>query len=126
MPEASDARRRGEFARRLNEAMVDRGWTQSELARNAGLGRYVVSNYIRGRSLPSAASLAALAKALELDPEVLVPDPSELPAPDGGATPELQFEVLAHDPSRALLRVNKILDVRKALQIAIILAKAEE
>lgn len=74
-----------EFARRLQAAMVRKGWNQSELARRAQehlpkgapkgsrVGRDNVSQYIRGRVLPAPHTLAALAEALGVEPADLLP-----------------------------------------------------
>lgn len=77
-----------EFARRLQAAMVQKGWNQSELARRAtdllpkpakgqkrgkSIGRDSVSHYMRGRMLPEPAYLTAIAKALDMRPDELLP-----------------------------------------------------
>lgn len=73
------------FARRLQRAMVLKGWNQAELARHAErilkatnpdarIGRDNVSSYVRATSLPKDNVLAALAQALGTKPEDLLPD----------------------------------------------------
>lgn len=74
-----------EFARRLQAAMIKKGWNQSELARRAEaylpkeapkgsrVGRDNVSQYIRGHVLPAPHTLAALAGALGVKPADLLP-----------------------------------------------------
>jgi transcriptional regulator with XRE-family HTH domain len=69
-----------EFARRLQAAMVEKGWNQSELARQAakftGDGKFPrdnVSSYCRGLSLPGPNHLHALSQALRKTPTDLVP-----------------------------------------------------
>ncbi len=63
-----------EFAKRLYHAMENKGWTQSQLARYAGLNRDAVSTYIRGRSMPSPESLNKMAKVLDVKAEDLLPN----------------------------------------------------
>lgn len=69
-----------EFARRLQQAMTEKGWNQSELADNAKkyiedgvFGRYSVSCYVRGHTLPRPKHLHAMAKALGKKPGELLP-----------------------------------------------------
>lgn len=62
-----------EFAKRLYKAMENKGWTQSQLARYAGLNRDAISTYIRGRSIPSPDSLSKMAKVLDVKAEDLLP-----------------------------------------------------
>jgi transcriptional regulator with XRE-family HTH domain len=71
---------RMEFAKRLQDALNDRGWTQSELARRMApllkesrIGRDNISKYVRGKVLPLPAALAAMAKVLEMEPKDLLP-----------------------------------------------------
>lgn len=72
---------KAEFAKRLQRAFVAKGWNQSELARRAedqlppgeSFGRYNISTYIRGKSLPGPTHLKALCDALGCAPEDLLP-----------------------------------------------------
>jgi len=62
------------FARRVYKMMLDRGMTQSELARKADLERNRISSYVRGVALPTGLSLKKLADALGVKPTDLLPD----------------------------------------------------
>jgi transcriptional regulator with XRE-family HTH domain len=71
---------RMDFARRLQSALVQKGWTQSELARrvapllkNSRLGRDNISKYVRGKVLPLPPALNAIARVLDLDVTELLP-----------------------------------------------------
>jgi len=71
---------RMEFARRLQSALNDRGWTQSELARRMAphlkysrLGRDNISKYVRGKVLPLPPALEAMAKVLDMSTSDLLP-----------------------------------------------------
>ena len=68
---------KGAFAQRLLAVMRERGWTQSELARRAHIGRDNVSGYVRAKNLPGPAILNRLAAALAVSPEELIPIPSD-------------------------------------------------
>lgn len=62
------------FGRRVYRMMLDKGMTQSDLARAAGLERNRVSTYVRGVSLPTGLSLTKLANALGVKPTDLLHD----------------------------------------------------
>jgi transcriptional regulator with XRE-family HTH domain len=70
---------RVEFAKRLNQAMVAKGLSQSDLARQATvrlgkkIGRDSVSQYIRAETLPSPAKLRALSDVLGVPEQELLP-----------------------------------------------------
>lgn len=118
------------FARRLNRAMVMKGWNQSELARQteahtpkgaSKIGRDLISKYINGRILPLPVNLEILAKTLGVKREELLPP---------GATPEAGDALPAIDVRDAgggmvWLRVNQAIDWPRALKIMAIL-KGEE
>lgn len=55
---------RGEFSRRLREASGRKGWSQAELARQAGVPTARVNEYWKGPKVPTADYLFALADAL--------------------------------------------------------------
>lgn len=102
-----------EFARRVQAAMVNKGWNQSELARRAALhmpdkkfGRDNVSNYIRGTSMPGPTHLNALARALGVQAKELVPARG-MPSADDKAPP---LDVKDLTDGRAWLRVNQAVD----------------
>jgi transcriptional regulator with XRE-family HTH domain len=68
-----------EVARNLNRLIVEKGWNQSELARQAAMhmrdrkfNRDLVSSYCRGQSLPTPVHLLAMAKALGVEPKDIV------------------------------------------------------
>ena len=55
---------KAEFAKRLYTKIADKGWTQSEFARNCDLARDAISTYVRGRSIPSPQALEKMAGVL--------------------------------------------------------------
>lgn len=57
------------FADWLKEQLELRGWTQTQLAAKSGLTRAAISNYINQIRQPEAASLIAIADALDLPRE---------------------------------------------------------
>lgn len=70
---------RVQFATKLENMRADRGWTQTELARRASvhtdkeITRDRISKYAGGKSLPGRPHLVAIAKALNVAPEELLP-----------------------------------------------------
>ena len=67
-----------EFGQRLYRAMLQKGMTQSELAKATGLDRMRISSYIRGQSLPRSVDyLKRIAAVLSVKPEDLLPSKIE-------------------------------------------------
>lgn len=63
---------RRQLARNLKRLRLARGWSQEELAGQAGLHRTYVSGVERGVRNPTVAIVAALAKALGVAPAELL------------------------------------------------------
>lgn len=104
-----------EFARRLNTLMREKGWRQADFARASGLTRNSISVYLRGDSLPSPDSLRALAKALEVDPDHLLPNYKE--SAIDRDNPQIEFRVSPSDPKSAWLRINRLVSTSLAIKI---------
>lgn len=64
---------RKEFALRINKRREQKGWSQSELARNAGVSRDAISAYCLGKALPTESNAKRLADALDCLPGDLIP-----------------------------------------------------
>jgi transcriptional regulator with XRE-family HTH domain len=108
-----------EFGRRLYAFMLKKRWNQSELARQAGVARDMVSRYIRGQALPTPKTLESLAEALGVSPEDLYPN-----ATMAGVTedePEFEMKVSPSNSSLAYIRVNQLVSRETAAQISDIL-----
>lgn len=109
-----------EFAKRLQHLMVSKGWNQSELARRTAhhtsdgkFGRDSVSVYIRGMSLPGPTHLNALARALDVKAEELLPSRG-VPSVGDSAPP---LDVREISPGRVWLKVNQAVDWTTALKV---------
>jgi transcriptional regulator with XRE-family HTH domain len=63
-----------DFSQRLYKAMLDKGWRQAELSRQAGVDRHAISEFVRGDRFPTARELTSLSRALGVRPEDLAPD----------------------------------------------------
>lgn len=114
-----------EFGRRLQQLHIDRGWNQSDLARAAGLGRDAISTYINGRSFPEPKSLRALADALQVSPEELLPNSIAM-AMKQDPSPVLEIKQTAGHPDKVYLRVNRIVTLDQAAKIFTILKDSSE
>lgn len=114
---------REEFARRLQLALVEKGWNQSELARAVGTGRHNISVYASAKSYPMPPLLKSISEALGVDPEWLLP--GMLPSPDQPSQPEEAPESLKLEPgmdkNRAHLKVDMEVSWADALKVMEIL-----
>ena len=57
-----------QFARRLQDALRDKGWSQTDLATEVGLSKGMISLYMSSKSMPESDRLAVIARALEVSP----------------------------------------------------------
>ncbi len=117
------------FARRLQHELTVRGMNGSELSRRASafmpegksVSRDNVSNYLRGLHLPGEVMLHAIAKALGVETNYLLPDRGrnrihvEQPA----------FSMKDIGNGKVLLRVNQEVEFGIATRIASILSGME-
>lgn len=60
-----------EFSRKLKRTLLIRHMKQGELAARIGVGQATISNYIKGRSIPSSYTVRAMEKVLNLEPGYL-------------------------------------------------------
>lgn len=113
---------KAEFARRLRTALVQKGWTQSELARAAEknlkngqrFGRDTVSQYMHGKSLPGPIFLDAICKALGKAPDDLLPSRG-MPTIGEPQSPAVRFDDMSD--GTGWLRINKRYSMRTILKI---------
>jgi|TARA_R100000084_G_scaffold67833_1_gene29712 transcriptional regulator with XRE-family HTH domain len=113
---------RREFGKRLQGAMIDKGWNQSELARRAGVGRDNISAYIRGISMPGPVMLHKIAEALQMKPEEILPSKA-MPSIDQ-VVPALDVRDIGK--GLAWLRINQAVPWDDAIQIMNILKSDDE
>lgn len=130
MVSAQETLRRQQFAKKLQYALVARGWTQSELARRMQMQlppdaqgevrRDLVSRYLKAIHLPGPIYLKAMADALKMEPDDLLPpeDPSSL-----DATVRFRFTDLGD--GKVQLQINQVLPYAVALKIAALLEDAQ-
>lgn len=117
---------RKEFAQRLARHMDAKGWSQSDLARNAArhmedgeFRRDNVSVYLKGAALPRPKQLNALSAALGISPDELMP---------GGRLEReilpISMRTLKDNPQRAYLHVDMEVTTRIALSVMALLQEA--
>jgi transcriptional regulator with XRE-family HTH domain len=95
---------KSQFANRLWNLMVAKGWTQADLGRRAGLGRDQINTYVHGRSLPTPENAKRLADALGIAANQLYPGAEADFSPTGpGLAP---FEMRTTTPGKMFVRVN--------------------
>lgn len=112
---------KAEFGRRLSSLMVERGWNQSEFARQAqklappgiSITRDKISKYVRGQVFPNPSHLKVLADALECTPRELLPNRGVPEA--GDALPRLAMREIGD--GKVWLSVNQAIEFETALQI---------
>lgn len=108
-----------ELARRLRRAMDEKGWTDSDLARNvktllpnSKFDRSHVSTYMRGKAVPGSRYLNAMARALGKEPAELLP--KRLGRAESAASP---IDVRDIGGGKVWLRINQQTSWDKALKI---------
>lgn len=91
-----------DFGRRLQRATAKKAWRQIDLARHSGIGKDSISNYIKGKSVPTRESIERLAASLGVSPHDLWPNYS-------GEVAILNIQKLERDPSNvdfAFIHIN--------------------
>jgi transcriptional regulator with XRE-family HTH domain len=109
-----------DFAKRLQDRLNDKGWTQSELARRMApllkesrIGRDNISKYVRGKVLPLPVTLEAMAKVLGVESKDLLPTR----ATQGTADELSPLDVRDIGAGRVWLQVNQAVDWDVALDV---------
>jgi transcriptional regulator with XRE-family HTH domain len=118
------------FSRRLWRLMVGKGWNQSELSRQSGVGRDMISGYIRGKHLPEPPHARRLADAFGITIEALFPAAAEVAAaPAAAAAATLEdlppIEMRSTTPGMVMLHVNQEMSQAKALKVLALLQEPE-
>jgi transcriptional regulator with XRE-family HTH domain len=125
------------FGRRLAALMADKGWSQSDFAREvwgeiensktghrSARGRDRVSAYVNGKSMPSPKLLAQMAKALDMTPEALAPDLAGAAAPR--EKPAFTMIVPAGRPDMVHVTVDMLLPTDLAPELMALLNRARK
>ena len=108
-----------EFGQRLYSFLMQKKMSQSDLSRASGMGRDSISQYVRGRSVPSPKNLQKLCDALDVEPDVLFPNYDAQANAIEQAT--LEIKSIEADTENFWLRINMKVPAMKALEVMKIL-----
>jgi len=126
-----EASARAEMGRRIQKLLLEKSWSQSDLARaafgsttdsrryNVARNREIVSQAIQGKSKPSPLSLQRMAQALGVKPQDLYPA-MEREAIES-APANLEFKVSHNDATKGWLKVNRMVTIDQFAKIMAIL-----
>lgn len=116
-----------EFAKRLQKLMTDKGWNQSDLARASAkfmpdkkFNRDNVSLYVRAAQLPGPVRLRAMAKALDVKEDSLMPA-GAVASVDEGAPP---LAMRPAGPGNVWLQINQAVPQDVAMKIVALISEA--
>ena len=104
------------FRKNLKEAMVARDMLQSELARDTGISKDMVSRYVKGRSLPNNSRLLLLARSLKIAESDLVPSRGNARTYDTGDAP-VGIIMCEDDTTKSIVSCNVITTTDDAMKI---------
>lgn len=119
--------RNQEFARTLYKLLIEKGWSQSDLARrvfgatkdsrgyNVAKGRDRISVYLRGQAYPEPKTLNKIAKVLRVSVEDLAPDIHT--ATIDREKPEVMIHQASGHPDKVHLVVNKVVPASVAAKV---------
>lgn len=110
---------RQEFGKRLYNFMMQRRMSQSDLSRASGMGRDSISQYVRGRSVPSPKNLTKLSDALDVEVDVLFPNYDA--QSNSIEQPTFEMKSIESDAENFWLRINMKVPAAKALEVMKIL-----
>ena len=113
---------RQEFGRKLYNEILKRNWSQSDLARKAGLPRDSISTYVRGKVLPTPLSLQKLADALGMEPHEVLPNAVENAMDED--QPAMSLNVSHNKPNQAWLRINRMVPTHIGAEVIRMLAES--
>lgn len=115
----TDALKR-EFAKRLQNFMIQKGWNQSDLARAAAkftpdkkFNRDNISLYVRARQMPGPIFMQALLKALSVTREELIPHGAVATVDE--SAPPIAIKPVSSTMSH--LQINMVVDTNLGLDI---------
>ncbi len=100
---------------RIRELRRERGWSQEQLARSAGLSRNFVAQIERGESTPTVATLARLAQALALSIAELIGQEHPAPEAELVAVPLVSDTIAAGPPAFLADQVERMEPLPRSL-----------
>jgi len=121
------------FGQRLNRLMTERGWSGAELARRASLhlpagkkpiGRDTIAWYVRGKRAPGPVFLKAVARALDIAPEMLLPRSHQQAPGEAAPVPVLEAPDQKQREDIVRMVINPNIPLETAWEMAEIYMKA--
>jgi transcriptional regulator with XRE-family HTH domain len=110
------------FASTLRTLVQARGWNQSDLGRESGIGRDCISGYVRAKNMPNTKHMDALASALQVTRAMLMGDPPAPTQQGDGNNDILKIVPLPGETGRSYIEVRRVVSSEQAIQIVAILA----
>jgi transcriptional regulator with XRE-family HTH domain len=110
-----------DFARNLYRLMQAKGWSQSDLARRAGLTRASISDYMNSRAAPTPRSVHNLAKALGVKEHEIMPNHIANAISDDAVS--FEMKVSDGNPNLVRLRMDRLVSFETASKIGVLLAE---
>lgn len=123
------------FARKLHDLMVQKGFSQSDLAKQiwgttedsrgykVAKGRDRISQYVRGEAIPEPRNLQSIAKVLNVEVSELAPD--LVAATLDREAPELAMTAVSGHENKVHLQINTLIPFEIAAQIVGLINKAK-
>ena len=115
--------RKQEFANRIVSLMEKKMVRQSDVARATGVGRDSISNYVRGRTVPTPTALGKLSKYFNIPAEKLYPNYAQQAMQR--EQPAYDFKQVAGEPNVTWVQINMRLTSKKAAEIMAIIHSTE-
>ena len=112
------------FAQRLQTLMIDKGMTQSDLMRAANkllpvghsISRDSISKYIRGRNMPNPVYTTAIARALGIKADELLPSRGPL-LREGASEAMAPFKMTEQGDGNVWVSINMAMPWATALEV---------
>ena len=104
------------FAKQVKKIMIEKGFTQQELANKIGVTQTMISHWLTGDSLPTMTSLQKFAEALDVSISYFLEEKSNTPAKNN----ELNFKTMDEKDIKILIdgKNIEILELKnKVLQL---------
>lgn len=114
------------IGRKIAQLLEEKGWKQSELAKRANIGRDSISLYVRGKTVPTPASLGKIANALGVAPDDIAPLLGQSTVARFEAAGDMLSPVALNllQGGKARLRVDAIVDAEIAIKVVAMVQEA--
>ncbi len=104
------------MGKRIKALILKKGWNQSELGRQAQVGRDSISKYIQGKTRPTPEHLKAMADALGVTPRDLISS-GTFRAEEKLEGPITEMSVLQNDRTKAAVHIRCVMPTASAMKV---------